>query len=132
VCEFRSQIETPELHLQLKFYFSTFTFLFERSRAKTEGRKNSTPTPTTNFVRLKLFTFLSKFLTFLSLFQPPKTFPHVLNYPNLSKRQSEKIFSSIIFFHFFYFLLFFCPLLAASRLRYDFQRATYHTSTLLR
>ena len=82
------------------------------------SKKNSTTTSTTNFVPVKLFTFLSKFLTFLSLFQPPKTFPHVLNYHNLSKRRSEKFFFEqnfffqkklFIFFVFsiFFFLIFF-------------------------
>ena len=70
----------------------------------------------TNFVPVKLFTVLSKFLTFLSLFQPPKTFLHVLNSYNLSKRRSEKIFFEQIFFpkknicfffDVFFFLIFF-------------------------
>ena len=67
---------------------------------------------TTNFVPVKLFTFLSKFLIFLSLFQPPKTFSHVLHYPNLSKRRSAKFFSNKNFFFqknysFFFFIFFF-------------------------
>ena len=72
---------------------------------------------TTNFVPVKLsVTFLSKFLIFLFLFQPSKNFPHVLHYPNLSKRHSEKFFFEqkfffqkqlFIFFEFFYFDFFF-------------------------
>ena len=75
-----------------------------------------TGTGTTNFVPVKLLTFLSKFLIFLFLFQPPKNFPHVLHYPNLSKIRSEKIFFEqkvffpkklFIFFFDFFFLIFF-------------------------
>ena len=68
-------------------------------------------TSTTNFVPVKLFTFLSKVLIFLSLFQPPKTFSHVLHYPNLSKRRSVKFFSNKIFFSpkkLFIFFIFIC------------------------
>ena len=76
------------------------------------SKKNSrtTSTSTTNFVPVKLFTFLSKFLT-LSL--PPKTFPHALHHPNLSKRHSEKCFrEQKCFFpkkiiHFFFLNFFF-------------------------
>jgi hypothetical protein len=50
------------------------------------------------FCTCQTIHFLSKFLTFLSLFQSPKTFPHVLNYHNLSKRRSEKMFFEPIFF----------------------------------
>ena len=61
----------------------------------------------TNFALFLLLYFLSKFLT-LSL--TPKTFPHVLQYSNLSKRHSEKFFcEQKLFFpkkiiHFFFFV----------------------------
>ena len=71
----------------------------------------TTTAGTTNFVPDQTIHFLVKVFTFLSLFQPPKTFPDVLHYPNLSKRRSEKFFFEQNFFFqkklFIFFLLFF-------------------------
>ena len=60
--------------------------------AKKKWTKKKDTTTTTNFVPglVKLFTFLSKFFAFLSLFQPPKTFSYIFHFHNLSKRHSEK------------------------------------------
>ena len=82
---------------------------FYCQKNKNDQKKNSTTTTTsTNFVPVKLFTFLSKFLIFLFLFQLPKTFSHVLHYPNLSKIHSGKFFcEQKIFFQKQFFIFFF-------------------------
>ena len=73
-------------------------------------KKKTVRRPTTNFVHVKLFTVLSKFLIFLSLFQPPKTFSYVLHYPKLSNDVLRNFFSNKFFFFFsifFFFRIFF-------------------------
>jgi hypothetical protein len=68
------------------------------------------------FCTCQTLHFLVKVFTFFSLFQPPKTFPHVLQYLNLSKTHSENFFPpknisskknySFFFFDYFFFLNF--------------------------
>ena len=60
----------------------------------------------------QIIHFLVKVFTFFSLFQPPKTFPHVLHYPNLSNIlrifvANKIFFSKQNYSFFFYFFLFF-------------------------
>ena len=84
------------------------------------SKKNSTTTRTTALPILYLSNYSLSCLSFWPfslLFQPPKTFPHVLHCPNLSKRRSEKFFRTkvffftkklfIFFFSIFIFLIFF-------------------------
>ena len=61
-----------------------------KKKSKKKKKGTTTTTTTTNFVPGQTMHFLVEVFTFLSIFQPSKTFSYVFHFHNLSKRHSEK------------------------------------------